>query len=293
MTVSVGGFATVGGGGANRLRCVTPTASASHSAHPRAVITRDDFIGSTSIDLEDRIFEPAWVALGQNEQTPTRLAPKPIEWRDLWAPSSKTSQGALRLWVDILTPDQAVKYPPIDIKPPPPRGYQLRAIVWKAEGMETGDTMSGMNDLKFCGWMLDEKGKEMKQWTDVHWRAKKGKGSFNWRMVWDVKLPRKFFYFTIQAWDQDIMKVRTELGRLAFPVRLAVHCSSPSLTLAQYSDCLGENHLNLGPHVRRALRQPTKALQILRTDSDVMKARKAKQEEQVRCFMKATGIGGV
>jgi hypothetical protein len=326
---------------------------------PRApVITRDDFIGATSIDLEDRLFEPAWVALGQAEQTPTRLAPKPIEWRDLWAPSSKTSQGAVRLWVDVLTPDQAVKYPPIDIKPPPPRGYQLRAIVWKAEGMDTGDTMSGMNDLKFCGWMLDGKGNEMKQWTDVHWRAKRGKGSFNWRMVWDVALPRKFFYFTVQAWDQDVMKVRRATGggwgrgggvgvvcadgqqharvhepslmprpaphtamrqgaggrwrscaRLAAqrnvdpdtewaarPSLVSLWCpivhSPPTpppppvpvpITCApQYSDCLGESHLDLGPHVRRALRQPTKALQILRTDSDVMKAKRAKLEEQVR-----------
>jgi hypothetical protein len=39
--------------------------------------------------------------------------------------------------------------------------------------------------------------------------------------------------------------------------------------------------LDLGPHVRRALRQPTKALQILRSDETVVKERRAALAKQV------------
>jgi hypothetical protein len=43
----------------------------------------DDLIGSTSVDLEDRYFLPEWRAL-QN---------KPVEYRQIYHPSSACSQG--------------------------------------------------------------------------------------------------------------------------------------------------------------------------------------------------------
>jgi hypothetical protein len=36
--------------------------------------------------------------------------------------------------------------------------------------------------------------------------AKKGGGSFNWRMKWTVKLPMKFPRLHLQMWDKDITK---------------------------------------------------------------------------------------
>ena len=47
--------------------------------------------------------------------------------------------------------------------------------------------------------------------TDTHWRAKKGKGSWNYRLKFPIELgPRtratKFPYLHIQMWDRDILK---------------------------------------------------------------------------------------
>ena len=74
-------------------------------------------------------------------------------------------------------------------------------------------------------------------------------------MVWDLLLPRLYFRFHIQAWDRDF---------------------------AKWSDCLGETQLDLGPHIRRALRNPAKALQVLCTDDEQLKQKQRKLEEMVR-----------
>jgi hypothetical protein len=52
----------------------------------------DELIGQTSIDLEDRYFSPEWQSIRQ----------KPIEFRDLYHPSSTISQGTVKLWVEII-----------------------------------------------------------------------------------------------------------------------------------------------------------------------------------------------
>jgi hypothetical protein len=48
----------------------------------------------------------------------------------LWNPSSTNAQGQLKLWVDILTPEEAKITPPEDISVPDATEYELRVIVW-------------------------------------------------------------------------------------------------------------------------------------------------------------------
>ena len=57
----------------------------------RNLVTSDQVIGETVIDLEDRWFHPKW-----NE-----LEKKPAEIRTLYKPGQLTSQGLLTMWVDI------------------------------------------------------------------------------------------------------------------------------------------------------------------------------------------------
>ena len=78
----------------------------------------DDLIGVTSIDIEDRWYEPSWRALGV----------KPIETRTLYSTRSTSSQGALRLWVD-MHPVGKGHVPPAlwNIAPPPPYPWRCAA----------------------------------------------------------------------------------------------------------------------------------------------------------------------
>ena len=52
----------------------------------------DELIGKTSIDLDDRQFCPEWRAIKD----------KPIEYRELYHPSTSLAQGTLLCWLDIL-----------------------------------------------------------------------------------------------------------------------------------------------------------------------------------------------
>jgi hypothetical protein len=166
------------------------------------LVTFDDLIGETVIDLEDRWFDPRWQSFGMERQTAERLAPKPLEDRSLFAPTFFGATGQLKLWVDILRPSDAAKYPKLDITPPPPRKFQFRVIIWRARDVVAGDALTKMNDLYCRCWLEGQSPRE----TDTHWRAKGGKGSFNWRFKWDVELPYDFPILNLQLWDRDILK---------------------------------------------------------------------------------------
>eukprot|EP00941_MAST-03F_sp_MAST-3F-sp1_P004856 g4856.t1 len=216
-------------------------------------ITFDDIIGTTIIDLEDRWFNQDWQKLGLDFATDERYQPKPLNTRTLWTPSSSNPQGYLDMWVEILTPAEAVKYPMTNISKPPPEEFQLRMVVWKSKDVPNFDDLSSMSDLYVKSWMENplvestlskiakkfrflrkknrtaeakEHHKAMKpQTTDTHWRAKRGKASWNWRFKFDIRLPCKFPYLHLQLWDKDIFK---------------------------WNDCIAECTLHIGKYLNHA-----------------------------------------
>ncbi|KAE8903430.1 hypothetical protein PF005_g14426 [Phytophthora fragariae] len=199
------------------------------------LIGGDDLIGKTTIDLEDRLFDKRWQAMGKMYETSSRLRLKPLETRTLNIPTSRAPMGTIKLWIDILSPAQAHDYPPIDISLPPPVDMELRAVIWKARNVPSFDTMEDMNDLFFRCWM---EGADYQE-TDIHWRAKKGKGSFNWRMKFPITLGHKqantkMPYFHIQGWDKDVLSANDAIGvatvdlgaffRQAYKLKTTVQC---------------------------------------------------------------------
>jgi len=216
----------------------------------------DDLIGKTVIDLEDRWFDQKWQSLGSenavNEIGKMRWPTKPLERRSLYIPTSNNPQGNLECWVDIIPQPDAPMYPPDDIALPPAVMFEVRVVVWRAVDMISMDALEDMNDLYFTGWV---EGCD-KQSTDTHWRAKNGKGSFNWRMKFDVELGHntkamKFPYLHMQAWDKDIVK---------------------------YNDCIAESMIMMDKAFKRAYKKNARV--------DMFVPRDLEKEREARAFAK-------
>lgn len=199
------------------------------SVMDKDTIGSDDLIGRTIIDLEDRWFDGRWQKLGrENRIMPTddpnhlRWDTKPLETRSLYAPTSNNAQGNFTCWLDILTPAEANAFPPDDVALPPRQIFEMRVVIWKAKDVPAQDTFGGQNMTDMYVQVRPEGCAE--QTTDTHWRAKKGKGSFNWRMLFDVELGHntrsmKFPYLSLQLWDKDLLKYNDCICESTFDMR--------------------------------------------------------------------------
>ena len=150
----------------------------------------DSKIGTTRIDLEDRFFNDAWLGLKQ----------KPAETRPLLVRTCKRAQGYIRLWVEIY--EEGPSAPPTeDISVKPPEEFEARLIIWKSEDVPNND-IEGLSDLYIVAKVNNLPSKQ----TDTHFRAARGKGSWNWRLLFDLTLPNASDnILTLQIWDKDIL----------------------------------------------------------------------------------------
>jgi len=160
-------------------------------------------VGATVIDIEDRWFSRDW----------RRVRVKPLEERTLWNPRSQASYGKIRLWIDLMDQDDARSVPMTDISLPPKEKFEMRLIVWKAKDVVIKDSLTEQNDLRVtCKLKLEE---WHEQETDIHWRAKFGKGSWNWRCLYPVELPIDVrTQLSMSMWDQDIFTASDSIGEV-------------------------------------------------------------------------------
>lgn len=227
------------------------------------MIGSDDLIGKTTIDLEDRWFDARWQKMGEenvqmpgsdpNDPTKVRWQTKPIERRSIYIPAKSQNQGVLELWVDIMKPEVASAFPPDDVSLPPTQMFEVRVVIWKCKDVPPMDSLEGMSDLFVKCWPEGCSPAE----TDTHWRAKKGKASYNWRLLFDVELGHstramKFPYLHLQLWDRDILK---------------------------WNDCAGEGTIDIGRYYRKAYKRNI-ALKLFETKKGAAGKRAAKKKDK-------------
>eukprot|EP01038_Epipyxis_sp_PR26KG_P004421 gene4421-6250_t len=227
------------------------------------IVGKDDLIGKTIVDLEDRWFDSRWQQLGEenmqkpgdnpNDKTAVRWATKPVERRSLYAPNKQQSTGILECWVDIMKQEVAVAFPPDDVSLPPTQMFEVRVVIWKTKNVPPMDSLEGMSDLYVKCWPEGCKPQE----TDTHWRCKRGKASFNWRLLFDVELGHstramKFPYLHLQLWDRDLLK---------------------------WSDCAGEGVIDIGKFYRKAYKKNV-AIKMFETKKGAAAKRAAKGEKK-------------
>ena len=101
------------------------------------LVTSDSLIGSTEIDVEDRVFTPEWTAKWKSKP--------PVERRALRLAGNSHQCGTVDLFVEVFTEDEAPEL--VNITPPPPQQWELRLIIWSARDTPTDLDESGLSDL--------------------------------------------------------------------------------------------------------------------------------------------------
>ncbi|XP_015759469.1 PREDICTED: dysferlin-like [Acropora digitifera] len=208
------------------------------------IIGRDDVIGETTIDLEQRVLSRHRATVGCAK---CYSKAGPDKWRDIrkprtilkdWClmhnkplPEYNDEPCSVMLDGTVYTLSQFGKYKPLYemvsfrfyLTAP---SYVLRVIIWNTKDVimqETSITGEKMSDIYVKGWIdgIDES-----QETDVHYRSMDGEGNFNWRFVFPfnyiptekklVVSEKKNFWsldetrdkltprLMIQIWDNDL-----------------------------------------------------------------------------------------
>jgi len=150
----------------------------------------NELLGYTSIDLCNRWFSDEWRGLEE----------KPIEFRKLYNPNAKTSQGQLEMWLEMMTPEDAMKLSPEKLIPPSTQKWYIRTVVYSVTNLHVRNGIS----LFVSGKLAND---QKAQVTDIHNNIENNIGCFNWRFVWEFFLPTKQETRVIlQVWDRDYIR---------------------------------------------------------------------------------------
>ena len=195
----------------------------------------DDFIGETVVDLEDRFFSPEWQSLKN----------KPIEFRQLYHKSTKVSQGIIKCWIEIIPTETLIKNEiPWNISRKPPSDFEVRLVVWETKDAKVMD-WEGTSDVYVRAFF--DSVKQNKR-TDTHYRSMDGKGSFNYRLLYDIAHPSKNQVLNLQLWDADLLSSNEYMGETSLNLALLFEDSSlvdkPISLTKKYYDSYLSNYMN-------------------------------------------------
>ena len=153
-------------------------------------IFKDELIGETSIDVENRYFDPTWQS----------LVNKPVETRTLYHPDYEQPQGQITMWLEMFDKNEEQLVDVWNIKPQPETTLQCRFIVYETDGMENMD-IEDTSDVYISAYVNSKE----KQSTDIHYRCQNGVASFNWRLLIPIHTPELSYNLTIDAYDNDFL----------------------------------------------------------------------------------------
>lgn len=78
-----------------------------------------------------------------------------------------------------------------------------------------------MNDIFIKAWMNEKDKKE----TDTHWRCSTGEGSFNYRLLYNIKAPQdapEAYNMTFQVYDRELIGANVLLVEYQLDLKLLV-----------------------------------------------------------------------
>lgn len=152
----------------------------------------EELVGATHIDVEDRWFNPKFQLLLKRDCVP-------VEQRTLKLEGRMISQGSLRVWVELMTHEASLAKPVTVLASPDPEDYQLRMVIWSIKNVPLGENASVSVFVR--GTYHLDNANVLTQDTDVHYNSRDGSGRFNWRFVWDIKIPAQQAVVKLQIFN--------------------------------------------------------------------------------------------
>ena len=166
-----------------------------------------ELLGETKIDLEDRWFHKQWQQLDEKEGN-SKNKLKPIEIRALRKEGSRVARGQLHMWVEIRPEREVQREAPVELSAPEPQEFEVRIICWKTKEVpfECGDYYAE----------FELGASDRKRSTDIHWRCRSGRASWNWRIKMPITLPLaspEMGRLSVLLWDKDVVKWNDVVGQ--------------------------------------------------------------------------------
>ena len=166
-------------------------------------------IGATSIDVESRLLSQEWI----------EMHPKPVERRYLWSPASLAPQGKLEMWLEVLTPPQALATKPKVLRAPAALECQLRVVVWGVHELEIRGKSAAIDKAKAADvFVTVSAGHLQPQESDVHHGAV-DYAEFNYRFLFDVQQPTRHSKLHVQVWDRHATGANDSLAECVLELR--------------------------------------------------------------------------
>jgi hypothetical protein len=98
------------------------------------------------------------------------------------------------MWIEIHSLNMPLNEIPVwNIKPQPPEEFEVRVCIFNTSDVICTD-VEGVSDV-YCRAFFDSR--EDAKETDTHYRCGNGKASFNYRLLYRIKHPRKDYNFTV------------------------------------------------------------------------------------------------
>lgn len=183
-------------------------------------------IGSTIIDLEERIFAPSYVRQLKAGAVPTELKPIRLNPNLLSGISggeafdTSTTTGTMELWVEVMDKITASEVPRTQLEEPQPAQAEIRVVVWSGRSFplpEEGQPgLSVRFDCQIDCATFDEHASDsqfLMQSTDVHHNCEDGDLKYQWRCVWNkILLPTPSCVLQLTAYNHATLGPSTYLG---------------------------------------------------------------------------------
>ena len=133
--------------------------------------------------------------------------------------STKVSQGIIKCWIEIIPTAANVKESIVwNISKRPITNFDIRLIIWDTKDVKIMD-WEGTSDI-YVRAFFDSVNQTKR--TDTHYRSMNGKGSFNYRLHFDVENPSRKQVLSLQVWDADLFSKNDFIGdsslNLALPI---------------------------------------------------------------------------